>query len=132
VRFVYVFIAAVYHRHSILNDPYVVLGFVAIAVSWGYVYVRNHLFSVAWVYLAISAALSAWSVLVFTHRENAFSWLVILGVVVWAAQPLIYARIVKDSGDPLGFYERSKEPEGWLASDLKQGLPRTDTFQVDL
>ena len=43
VLFVYVFIAAVYHRYSVSNDPYVALGLVVIAVSWGYVYLRNHL-----------------------------------------------------------------------------------------
>lgn len=126
VLFVYVFIAAVYHRHSAFNDPYVVLGFVAIAVSWGYVYLRNHLVGLAWVYLAVSAAWFAWSVLLFTHRanENTFSWLVILGLIAWGAQIVIYARILKYSGDPLAFYESHREPEDWLAWDLRQNNPR--------
>jgi hypothetical protein len=122
ILLIYILITVVNHRHSIFNDPYVVLGFVAIAVSWGYVYLRNHLVSLAWVYLAVSVTWSAWGALVFTHRvnETAFSWLVILGLIAWAAQIVIYARILKYSGDPLGFTESYREPEDWLTWDLKQ------------
>jgi hypothetical protein len=126
VLFVYVFIAAVYHRYSVSNDPYVALGLVVIAVSWGYVYLRNHLIGLAWVYVALSVAWAAWSALLFTHRanENTFAWLAIFGVIAWAALIGIYARILKCSGDPLGFYERYKEPEDWLTWDLKKNDAR--------
>lgn len=120
--FVYLLIAAVFHGHSGFNDPYVVLGFVAIAVSWGYIYLRNDLVGLAWGYLVVSAAWSVWSALLFTHRvnENMFSWLVILGLLVWAAQIVVYARILKHSGDPLGLYARDSEPQDWLTWDLRK------------
>jgi hypothetical protein len=61
------------------------------------------------------------------HRHNTFDDpYVVLGLrshcrlVGWAAQPLIYARIVKNSGDPLGFYKGYKEREDWLTWNLKQ------------
>jgi hypothetical protein len=126
VLFVYLLAGAAYHRHGVSNDPYMVLGVVAGALSWGYVYLRNNLVGLAWLYLAASLVWFAWSVLLFAHHadENVFSWFVILGLVAWAAQIVIYARILKYSGDPLGLYKGYRQPEDWFTWDLKQKSAR--------
>ena len=120
---VYIFIVPLFHRLSVFNDLYVVLGFVAIVVCRGDTYTCGTTWlPMALVSLALSVALSVWGVLVFTDRanENLFSWLVILGLIAWAAQIAIYARILKRSGEPRGFYDAYREPEDWLTWDLKQ------------
>jgi hypothetical protein len=123
----FILAAIVYNGgHRFPNDPYVVLGFVAITLSWAYLYLRNNLAGLACVYVAISLAWSICAALTLTHRANepVLSWLAIFGLVAWAAGIVIYARVLRYSGDPLGIYDRHRQPEDWITWDLKKSNAR--------